>query len=123
MTKYALFSLVWVLTSTFCNANYGHPTGSGVIRNHIDTFTLIQDMFTNQAKKYAGLFTDPSSDSENATAGKQEVFKNSMWSNVHKYTKLFLGKTDGKKGKRYRRLGGEKPSEVTHAIYQQHLEN
>ena len=110
MSKYVLFSIqMWVLT-LFVNA--GH-SGSGVIRNHIDTLTLIQDMFSNQAQKYTSLFADTQGESDKST-GQQEAFKNSIWTNVNKYTKLFLGQTDGMKGKRYRKLGGEKPAEVTH---------
>ena len=46
------------------------------------------------------------------------AFANGFWSNVNKYGKLFLGKNKGRSGKKYRRLGGEKPAEETHRLYE-----
>lgn len=89
----------------------------GLIRQHIDTLQLIQDMFTNQARKYQTLLDGSfSEDDVNHPETRDRAQTLSLWHKVHQVGSLLLGQTQPKRARSFRRLSGELPAERLHEL-------
>lgn len=94
-------------------------------RKHVDTLSLVQDIFMNHIKKYQafwdGTLFNEEDDAHVETESRAK--RSSLLSKAQTLIDIFKGRDPLQTGKKYRRLGGEMPLEKQELFYKMHKEN